>query len=116
MIGGGAGLLAGNGIVVRSGTLNVSNYGQILGGGGLLGTGIVNQGGVIGHLVNGQGGGETALTYEGLLPDSFLIEVSRLPVRIVSLRRLIALKRAAGRPKDLETIAELEALESGQTD
>jgi hypothetical protein len=29
---------------------------------------------------------------------------------VVTLPRLIALKRAAGRPKDLEAIAELEAL------
>ena len=40
-------------------------------------------------------------------------EASRQPSmarRCVSLRRLIAMKRAAGRPKDLNVIAELEAL------
>ena len=30
--------------------------------------------------------------------------------RVVSLRKLIELKRAAGRPKDFEAIAELESL------
>jgi hypothetical protein len=30
--------------------------------------------------------------------------------RVVTLERLIQLKRAAGRPKDLEVIAELQAL------
>ena len=30
--------------------------------------------------------------------------------RVVTLERLIQLKRAAGRPKDLEAIAELQAL------
>jgi hypothetical protein len=36
-------------------------------------------------------------------------------VRCLDLRKLIEVKRAAGRPKDLEAIAELEALldESG---
>jgi hypothetical protein len=32
---------------------------------------------------------------------------------VVSLAQLIALKRAAGRPKDLEAIAELESLHRG---
>jgi hypothetical protein len=36
--------------------------------------------------------------------------VESLPVRYVSLHRLIALKRAAGRPKDLDMLAGLEAL------
>jgi hypothetical protein len=31
-------------------------------------------------------------------------------LRVVTLRRLIRLKRAAGRPKDLEALDELEAL------
>ena len=49
-------------------------------------------------------------TYESLLEDSEAIEWFGTPVRVVSLRRLVALKRAAGRPKDLEAIAELEAI------
>jgi predicted nucleotidyltransferase len=48
--------------------------------------------------------------YAALEPDAVRIELFGLPVRIASLERLIAMKRAAGRPKDLEAIAELEAL------
>lgn len=53
-------------------------------------------------------------TYESLLPDSEAIEWFGVPVRVVSLQRLLALKRAAGRPKDLEAIAELEAIAAEQ--
>lgn len=49
-------------------------------------------------------------TYEALLPGSELHRVFDLEVWFVSLETLIRLKRAAGRPKDLERIAELEAL------
>ncbi len=52
------------------------------------------------------GGGE----YEDLLPHTEVLEVFGLPIRCVTLERLIQLKRAAGRPKDLEAIAELTAL------
>ena len=45
-----------------------------------------------------------------LLPHSELREVFDLACRFVNLETLIRLKRAAGRPKDLERIAELEAL------
>lgn len=48
-------------------------------------------------------------TYEALLPHSELREVAGLDCRFVNLQTLIRLKRAAGRPKDLERIAELEA-------
>lgn len=53
------------------------------------------------------GGGK----YEHLLPETIELHVFGQPCRVVTLPRLIALKRAAGRPKDLEAIAELEALE-----
>jgi len=53
------------------------------------------------------GGGD----HDRLLPHTIEIEVFGRRCRVVSLRRLIELKRAAGRPKDLEAIAELEALE-----
>lgn len=49
-------------------------------------------------------------TYENLLPRSVVREVFGLSVRFVDLETLIHLKRAAGRPKDLERIAELQAL------
>lgn len=49
-------------------------------------------------------------TYEMLQADSELLELFGLSFRVVNLDKLIHLKRAAGRPKDLEAIAELEAL------
>jgi hypothetical protein len=49
-------------------------------------------------------------TYEAILPRSEIREVFGFPCRFVDLPTLIHLKRAAGRPKDLERIAELEAL------
>jgi len=48
--------------------------------------------------------------YEQLLPFSEELSVFSVPCRFVTLERLIQLKRAAGRPKDLEAIAELQAL------
>jgi len=63
----------------------------------------------LGHLdVLGEvtGGG----TYEQLLPFSPETNSFGIQCRFVSLERLIQLKRAAGRPKDLEIIAELQAL------
>lgn len=49
-------------------------------------------------------------SYEQLLPHSVELDVFGIRCRIVTLEKLIALKRAAGRPKDLEAIAELQAL------
>jgi hypothetical protein len=49
-------------------------------------------------------------TYEQLLPFSEEVETFGITCRVVTLERLIQLKRAAGRPKDLEVIAELQAL------
>ena len=49
-------------------------------------------------------------TYESLLADSFEIEVLGVRCRLVSLETLIETKRAAGRPKDFESLAELELL------
>ncbi len=48
--------------------------------------------------------------YERLLPRSGSLELFGFEVAVVELEALIELKRAAGRPKDLEAIAELEAL------
>lgn len=50
-------------------------------------------------------------TYDALLPRSEERPIFGLQVRFVDLEMLIHLKRAAGRPKDLERIAELEALD-----
>jgi hypothetical protein len=49
-------------------------------------------------------------TYEALLPHSEVRELFGLECRFVDLQTLIHLKRAAGLPRDLERIAELEAL------
>ena len=52
--------------------------------------------------------------FQSLLPHSEWIEEKDLRFRCVDLPTLIRLKRAAGRPKDFEPIAELEALEEEQ--
>lgn len=49
-------------------------------------------------------------TYRELLPHTFEVEAFDVKFRCVDLPTLINLKRAAGRPKDLESIAELQAL------
>lgn len=49
-------------------------------------------------------------TYEQLLPDTDEVTAFGVTCRCVTLERLIHLKRSAGRVKDLEAIAELEAL------
>lgn len=48
--------------------------------------------------------------YNQLLPESLIMPAFGFECRCVNLDRLIQLKRAAGRPKDLEAIAELQAL------
>ncbi len=52
------------------------------------------------------GGGD----YKKLLPHTFKVEAFGVKFRCVDLPTLIKLKRAAGRPKDLESLAELQAL------
>jgi predicted nucleotidyltransferase len=49
-------------------------------------------------------------TYEQLLPFSEEVTALGITCQVVTLERLIQLKRAAGRPKDLQIIAELQAL------
>jgi len=49
-------------------------------------------------------------SYEQLLPFTQECTAFGLSFRVVNLERLIQLKRAAGRPKDLEAIAELQVL------
>jgi predicted nucleotidyltransferase len=48
--------------------------------------------------------------YERLLADTLELTLFGARCRAVTLEKLIQLKRAAGRPKDLEALAELQAL------
>lgn len=58
---------------------------------------------LLGEVVGGGG-------YRDLLSHTFVVEAFGVKFRCIDLPTLIKLKRAAGRPKDLESIAELEAL------
>ncbi len=49
--------------------------------------------------------------YEDLLPHTITAEIFGKPTKVLDVPWLIRVKRAAGRPKDLEVIAELEALQ-----
>jgi hypothetical protein len=49
--------------------------------------------------------------YHDLLPHTSVLAMFGFPCRTLSLEKLIEVKRAAGRPKDLEVVAELEAIE-----
>lgn len=49
-------------------------------------------------------------SYEDLLPHAAKLNVFGVACLCLDLKRLIEVKRAAGRPKDLEAIAELEVL------
>jgi predicted nucleotidyltransferase len=48
--------------------------------------------------------------FDTLLPSSTMVQIFNVECHCVSLEKLIELKRAAGRVKDLEAIAELEIL------
>jgi predicted nucleotidyltransferase len=48
--------------------------------------------------------------YDALLPHSVPVHAFGVELRCLTLDKLIQVKRAAGRPRDLEAIAELEAL------
>ncbi len=48
--------------------------------------------------------------YEQLLTDTIEVTAFGITCRCITLDRLIEVKRAAGRVRDLEAIAELEAL------
>jgi hypothetical protein len=54
--------------------------------------------------------------YEDLLPDSETLDLFGLTCQCLGLDALIRVKRAAGRPKDFEAIAELEALRQERHD
>jgi hypothetical protein len=49
-------------------------------------------------------------SYEKLRADTIEIEIAGMKCLCLSLERLIEVKRAAGRPRDLEAIAELEKI------
>jgi predicted nucleotidyltransferase len=53
--------------------------------------------------------------YEQLLPYSLKVVVFGIECQLLGLERLIQVKRAAGRPKDLEAIAELEKILERET-
>jgi predicted nucleotidyltransferase len=48
--------------------------------------------------------------FEQLLPDSISLSIFGHDCRCLGLKKLISVKRAAGRPKDFEAIAELEMI------
>lgn len=52
------------------------------------------------------GGGD----YDRLLPHSSDMTMFGVQIKVLNLDKLIDVKRAAGRPKDFESIAELEAI------
>lgn len=55
-------------------------------------------------------------TYDTLLPTTASIRVFGVECRCVTLDKLIEVKRAAGRPKDFEAIAELEVIREQRQD
>ena len=61
---------------------------------------------ILGEIV---GGG-----YDALLPSTVVIRAFGVDCRLLNLDRLIEVKRAAGRPKDFEAIAELETVRARQ--
>jgi hypothetical protein len=53
-------------------------------------------------------------SYEDLLPHTIEIDIFGVSCRCITLSRLIEVKRAAGRPKDLDALAELETIHEEQ--
>lgn len=49
-------------------------------------------------------------SYEELPPHAVTMSIYDLPCRVLGLEALIRAKRAAGRPKDLESLAEIEVI------
>jgi len=64
---------------------------------------------LLGEIVGGGG-------YADFLSHNQVVKVSGSEYRCLGLARLIHVKRAAGRPKDLEAVAELEALQEERPD
>jgi len=59
---------------------------------------------ILGEITGGGG-------YEQLLPHTVVLKLFGVECRCLSVSRLIEVKRAAGRPKDYDAIAELEAIQ-----
>ena len=49
-------------------------------------------------------------TYDDLLPDAETVAISGRPTRVIGLDDLIRIKRYLGRPKDRESLLQLEAI------
>ncbi len=64
---------------------------------------------LLGEIVGGGG-------YADFLSHNQVVKVSGSEYRCLGLARLIHVKRAAGRPKDLEAVAELKALQEERPD
>ncbi len=58
---------------------------------------------LLGEIVGGGG-------FDALLPNSEVVTLEGHDVSVLTLERLIATKRAAGRPRDYDALAELEIL------
>ncbi len=58
---------------------------------------------------------ERAPAYQQLAADAIVGELSGVPLRVCSLEHLIAMKRAAGRPRDIDDLSRLDA-NAPQTD
>ena len=58
---------------------------------------------LLGEIVGGGG-------YDQLLTETIKVEIAGVECLCLGLERLIKVKRAAGRPKDLEVVAELEQI------
>ena len=58
---------------------------------------------LLGEIIGGGG-------YEELLPETIRVDIFGVNCLCLNLERLIQVKRAAGRPKDLEVVAELQQI------
>ncbi|HEX6044497.1 MAG TPA: hypothetical protein VFZ22_08415 [Pyrinomonadaceae bacterium] len=64
---------------------------------------------LLGEIIGGGG-------YAQLVDHTVALEIGGVECLCLNLERLIEVKRAAGRPKDLETIAELERIQEERAD
>jgi hypothetical protein len=54
------------------------------------------------------------MEFESMYESSVVMSLSGADVRVASIEHLIKIKRAAGRPKDLEDVARLALLRDGK--